>query len=208
MARYSKTVIPLRGSGAIKATLEAYGGMLAMYRDAARNAIVRDSMWQGGEYYRLTFVPLKFTNYAKRLGYHVTEAWAKRKAKFAGTMPLVFTDALTGNGLRGQVLRNSRTEARVTRSNCYAIIRMPGPAYMNATAAVYGTLRSVLPEEISRCAAVIAEALAANLEGTESRRGGAAPLRRLTNAQGEIFARSTPANKSRKAPGAGRGRAA
>lgn len=202
MPKFEKQTLALRGHGPIKAQLDVYNGMLAMYTASARNAITRDAMWQGGEYYRVTFVPLKFTNYAKKYGYHVSSKYQARKQKMFGVaIPLVFTDAASHNGLRTKVLNGAKTEARSTQSQCYALIRMPGPAYMNATEAVYKTLRSVLPEELERVARIVGEALADNLEGTASKRGGAAPLRKLTDAQATTFARSVPAQRARKAPG-------
>jgi hypothetical protein len=199
-AGIKKRVIPLRGSGPIKAQLEAYDGMLAMYEDAARNAITRDAMWQGGEYYRVTFVPLKFTNYARKLGYHASEKYVARKRRmFGAELPLVYTDQQTHNGLRSQVLGGSRSEARATRKDCYVLVRMPGPSYMNQQRTVYKVLRGVLPAEVERVAKVVGQALADNLEGTASTRGGAAPKRQLTPGQAATFSRSKTTAKPRKA---------
>ena len=194
-----KQVIPLRGSGPIRASIEAYDGMLAMFTDSARNALIRDAMWQGGEYYRAVFVPLKFTNYARKFGYTVRSKYAARKRKlFGAELPLVFSDEVTHNGLRSQVLGNSRSEARATRGKYSVLIRMPGPAYMNAQSTVYKVLRGVLPEEIQRVAVVVANTLAANLEGASSPIGGPARRQSLSEAQGATFSRSKTVAKPRR----------
>jgi hypothetical protein len=156
-------------------------------------------MWQGGEYYRTVFVPLKFTNYARKFGYHATAKYAARKRKmFGAELPLVFTDEQTHNGLRSQVLAGSRSEARVTRSKCAVLIRMPGPAYMNAQPMVYKVLRSVLPAELERVAAIVGTALAANLEGTASPADGPGKRQSLSASQEATFSRSKTVPKPRR----------
>lgn len=194
-AKYKKETVYVTGHGPVRAEIEAWDGALALFKQAARNALIRDALWQGGEYYRTVFVPLKFTNYAKKFGWHVGAAYAKRKQK-AGTPPLVWSGEL-----RKQLLEKSRSRAVAAAAKAYVDIIMPGPGYMNATQPVYKTLRSALPEEIIRVAGVVGKAMAENMEGVTSKRGGAAPLRGLSDTQKATFSRSV-APQRRAAPGA------
>ncbi len=191
-----KQIIPLRGSGPIKAQLEVWDGHLSFFSDSARNTLIRDAIWQGGEYYRTTFVPLKFTNYARKYGYHATQKYVARKRKmFGAEMPLVFTDQQTHAGLRSQVIGGARTEARVTKGVGVVLIRLPGPSYMNAQPMVYKVLRSVLPEEVERVAKIIGRAMEESLGDTVSDTRG---RRQLTPAQAATFSRSKTAQRGRK----------
>lgn len=200
MAKFSRQTVWKTGAGPIKAEIEAWGGALALFSQAARNAIIRDALWQGGEYYRAVFLPLKFSNYAKKFGYHVAARYLKRKlAKYGHDTPLVFT-----GDMQDQILSKAKTRATATASKSFVDIIQPGPGYMNATQAVYSVLRSALPSEIERMAPIVARSIADQMEGVASARGGAAPLRKLTAGQTALFSRSTY-HRAQKGPRAAPG---
>jgi hypothetical protein len=60
-------------------------GPFAKLVTAERKAIVRASLRQGGEFFKEKYIPLRFTDYAYRLGYRVTEEWKKFKRRVMGS---------------------------------------------------------------------------------------------------------------------------
>ncbi len=71
-------------------------GPFAKLMTAERKGVIQTSLRVGGEFFKLKYIPLRFTDYAYRLGYKVTDAWKKFKRRtlktgraqpFIGTTP-------------------------------------------------------------------------------------------------------------------------
>jgi hypothetical protein len=81
--------------GTIRWQIDHYNNSLALFSPVERNAILRDGMRAAGEYWLSIFFPKRFTDYAKMLGYHITEKYRIMKVKRYGeARPLILTGTL------------------------------------------------------------------------------------------------------------------
>ena len=60
-------------------------GPFAKLMTRERKAIVLASLREGGEFFKAKYIPLRFTDYAYRLGYRVTVDWKKFKKRVLNT---------------------------------------------------------------------------------------------------------------------------
>lgn len=193
----NKTIVHTSKAGPIRTVVEASEGMLSLFTQKGRNDLLRDAMWAGGMYWRSEFLPMRFTDYAKRLGYKNTPQTLTKKIKANRMLPLVWTGDLKS------MADGTKVEARASKSNAVITIRIPGPPYMNQQRMVYKILRTIPPWEIERIADNVAKALAANLSE-------AAPMVRSDNKlqklsenhvaklQRSVAPRRSPRSSSRK----------
>lgn len=78
--------------GPVRASIIHRGAALNLFQKRQANAIIRAALQDGGDYFCRVFIPLRFTNYAKKLGYRVTSEYADRKKKEGfGAIPFVRT---------------------------------------------------------------------------------------------------------------------
>lgn len=203
MAKYKpRTVVHTSQNGPVRMAVEASEGVLSLFTAKARNDLVRDAAWQAGEFWRLTFLPMRFTEYAKKLGYYVQSSTRIKKLKAGRQLPLVWT-----GDLRDMATNGSSTTARATSSKTEAVIRIPGPGYMNQQPLVYKTLRTIPTWEVERFAEVLEKALAANIEEAAPTVRSDLKKQGLSEAQQSKLSRSKHVPKSRRAPGASSRRA-
>lgn len=202
MPKFKKEVIKGVGSGPIKTEIEAWDGMLACFSKRECNAIIRDALWQGGEFWRTVFLPMRFTDYAKKLGYKVTKRWESIKNKNNASAPLVW------RGVLQRVATNqARTEARATSSNQYVQVRIPTPSYANQQPTVYKTLHTLPSWEVDRVAEVIGKAFVAIFEGAKSDIGSRSGKMSLPEGVKNTMRRSMNTPKARTSTTTNSGRA-
>ncbi len=113
------------GVGPIRAVLEAQGPALALLEQAegasGSNDVIREALQAGGDLWVNVFLPMRFTEYAKRLGYVVQPGWAMRKQKLTGqALPLVYT----GN-MREAAMQGAHADATAKKGGGTITIRIP-----------------------------------------------------------------------------------
>ncbi len=156
--------------GPIRAQILAAGGALVLFDASTRNEIIRAAMLEGGKFWMRAFLPMRFSQYAYRLGYTVSEKWSRRKLRDLGvSVPFVgFTPP--GGGRRAPTWKGTNPEKMITaalngasvRASAAAgraslTIRVPyGHAVREETTASFRTLPSW---EVARIAEVVGKAL-------------------------------------------------
>jgi len=154
----------------IRVAIEAWDFALCLFSQSERNLIVRSALYDGGEYWRTVFLPLRFSPYAKTLGYAVTKKWELKKGGPGTAIPLVWTGDLHDIAVQG-----AHVEARADASTAAIIIRIPVPRYANQQPMVYKVLRSIPAIEVERIAAIVLKSIAGNavesLHADSARRG-------------------------------------
>lgn len=142
-----------------------------------RKALINACLLEGGEYFKDTYIPMRFTDYAYRLGYRVTDRWkqekrrvlqSKRALPYIGMTPAGGGDAgamvlPTHNGEKMSVAmaRGCRVDVSGTSRGGNIIIKTPyGHAILPPLAAAFNT---VLPAEYQAVTRVVATALRAFL---------------------------------------------
>ena len=153
----------------------------------------------GGQHWIEVWLPMRFTDYARSLGYSVSERYASVKAKEKGhTLPLV----LTGK-TRDAVVDHSTFTIRNSSSKISFVVRMPLPSNIKGYIYGYSTrsqvrqmLTTIPPREIISIAKVIKSALHSELTGrlTERMTGSrqpAAGYSRQTAPKGTARSKST-----------------
>ncbi len=138
-----REVIAQFKAGGIKAVIDASGPALTWMKPRERNAMVASSLGFAGNMWLEKYLPLRFTNYAYRLGYQVSESWKKRKRRelhsnarpFIGLTPRgggTFESDVGGGRLavtNGEkmavaVVRTAKSRATRTSNNFKIIITM------------------------------------------------------------------------------------
>jgi hypothetical protein len=141
--------------GGIRGVLTAHGAALNLFSQRERNEIVRDAFEYGGNHWIWKWLPLRFTAYARTIGYHVKAATDALKSKING-------DARLPNVWSGRSRRNSlqaHADARATATTQTVTIRVP-----NQAPSVRATILTVPPKEIAAIAGAINAALVQGIE--------------------------------------------
>ncbi len=144
----AKTITVFTGGSPIRAAIRAEGAALLLFSDSDRNTVIRDAMYQGGEYWRLVYLPMRFTKYARTLGYNG-----------GNDTPLVFTGRLIDMAIPG-----AHTEARATATKARATIRIPRPDYANLNKMVHLVLSALPANEVAQVARVVGKSVSENLD--------------------------------------------
>lgn len=154
-------------NGPIRVTIEANRAALKLFAQRQANAIVRVALQDGGEYFLRVFVPLRFSNYAKKLGYRPSPGYVAKKIRQGqGDVPFV------ASGAWRDATGASRCEATATKAKGRITLRIPQPHPI--TPVTSAQFRTVLPDEIERVARQVGNTLTSLLaERTEttSRKG-------------------------------------
>lgn len=100
----------------INAVFTIKGAFEKLWNNDDRKRLVRDSLFAGGEFFRLKYMPLRFSDYVYRLGYRVTEDWKKYKrrvTKFDRAVPFI---GLTppGGGDSGSLIAKRDNDEKMT----------------------------------------------------------------------------------------------
>jgi hypothetical protein len=141
-------------TNALRAAIEFHGPKLALFTAAGRNDLVREALLAAGNLWISVFLPLRFSDYARKLGYHVTAQTQQRKAK--GRQP-----PFVNTGAMAESTGKAHVEATATKGLGKAVIRIPlGHALQPQFLAVF---RRLPPWEQVRLARVIHDTLAARL---------------------------------------------
>ncbi len=148
-------------------------GPLGSFLGPDRKAIIRASLWAGGEFFRTERIPLRFTDFAYRLGYRVTDEWKKEKRNvlqsrrafpFIGMTPPGGGDAgslkakvINAEKLATAMARGCRTDITGTSKGGNILIRTP---YGHPILAVFAQVfQTVTPDEYQEVARVVAASL-------------------------------------------------
>lgn len=164
--------------GPIRWAIEAHGAALGLFSARERNNLVRDALESGGKFYVAVFVPMNFTDYAKRKGWAVSAKYQQRKDRMVqrGQVdgpadPLVYLGIL-----REAAVKRSTVTATATANKAGIQIHIPIPPHGNGkgkygiSPIVGAVLRSIMPWEIERVGEVVEKALVAGLTGAMEQR--------------------------------------
>lgn len=142
------TTVNMSGKG-IRATITSKGTILELFSRRDQNSIVRTAMFEAGQMWRFTFLPLRFSNYAKRLGYGARSQWNELKRRRAANgsaispqpTPFVFGGVKGQAVMRDTALAGARTVATATATRCVASIKIPfGHPILPRFAEVFATI--------------------------------------------------------------------
>jgi hypothetical protein len=76
--------------GPMRVVVEAHGGALALFSPAHRAKVIKRGLRESGMMWLYKWMPLRFTKYAYKLGYYVSNKWKARKLREGGSdMPYV-----------------------------------------------------------------------------------------------------------------------
>lgn len=142
------------------------------------NAIVRSGLYQAGKEWVDIRLPLRFTDFARQLGYN-----AKVARGNSSKQPLV-----QYGRLRAFLLSHAYPEARVTSKNIQLILRLPVPSMLNhskhgvtdsgilytANRIVNNTIQTITKDELEAIAESVVQTMTAMISGsgtTVNRRG-------------------------------------
>lgn len=162
--------------GPIRAVLMAEGSALALFDARTRNTMVRLALHAGGRMWLQVFLPKRFSEYAKRLGYRVSARWAKEKLFLLGNaVPFIgFTPPGGGRQhprwkrtnpekMSVAVINGANAKATATASRAQLVFTIPyGHAVRPETS---DALRTVPTWEVQRIAEEVASHLQRVLDG-------------------------------------------
>ncbi len=148
-------------------------GPFAKFLGADRKVIIRESLWAGGEWFRTERIPMRFTDFAYRLGYRVTDEWKKEKRNvlqsrrafpFIGMTPTGGGDAgslkakrINAEKMATAMARGCRTDISGTSKGGNILIRTPyGHPILPVFAQVFQT---VTADEYQQVARIVSSAL-------------------------------------------------
>ncbi len=153
------------GPGPIRAVIELQGKALMLFRQREANDIVRAALQAGGDIWVQVFLPLRFTDYAKQLGYRIRSDYDTWKKKHLGqSVPLVGIGGLAGASDSTLVAtQNAHAEATAKGSSGVITIRIPtGHALQAKDQAVF---RQIPAHEVARIAEEVEKTLIDILNG-------------------------------------------
>lgn len=83
-------IVSDRKHGPLRVVIEAHGGALALYSKQNRSKVIKRGMREAGMMWVHKWLFLRFTRYAYKLGYYVSNKWKARKVREGGSdMPYV-----------------------------------------------------------------------------------------------------------------------
>ena len=143
-------------NGPIRVAIQAEGAALKLFTQKQQNTIIRVALEDGGAYFVKVFVPLRFSNYARLLGYHPSNRYLRTKqAEGFGNVPFV----RTGEWRTAAAGAYATATAKKTSGKIEIKIPQPHPV----TPVTSAQFRSVLPKEFERIALQVGKALVALL---------------------------------------------
>ncbi len=172
----------------INAIFELKGPFAKLASNTERKVVAQAALREGGEWFRTERIPLRFTDYAYRLGYRVTDAWKafkRRTLKTGRALPYIGTtpagggkilsiagghhDGLTVDNpekMAVAMARGCRVDISGTSKGGDILIRTPyGHPILPAMADAF---KRVVPEEYQRVAQTVAAAFNAFLASAKS----------------------------------------
>ncbi len=191
-ARYSVTgtkVVDQGAQGGIKWALEYRGKALGLFDPRERNAILAEGFRKMGLAWIAKWLPLRFTNYAYKLGYDVSEKYSRLKARIMeNPLPLIGPPGIARRrkiGRAGKLagttytygtagpadkLVNTSTGAssRSTSPGGKPRVTIKIPTGHAVAAIVSATLRSLPAHEVKDLAKVLDTSLVGMLNGSDT----------------------------------------
>lgn len=162
-----KTTVRGANGNEIRAELKAAGAALALFSPADRNRIIRDAMLNGADRFMAFWLPKRFEQYARTLGYHAGPMYeALKKRKFGHSKPLV----LDGR-LQKLVMSTAYTVSKGKGDSCYSEIRFRRGTTQSQV--VRAVLSSLAPNEVKDCSKAVGKALAVTESGDFTEQAGA-----------------------------------
>ncbi len=137
---------------------------LALFSQSEHNAIVREAMAKAVGFWLNVFLPKRFSDYAYKLGYRISQKYKKSKRgqlKGAEPTPLVYEGLLVDAALQGANAHSTATKGKPS-----AIVRIPTGGHALAPI-VTAVLRTVPNYEVTRVAETFGQALADIINNTE-----------------------------------------
>lgn len=151
---------------------------LALFSKKEHNAILSAGLAKALEFWLNTFLKKRFSEYARRLGYHVSNAYLKSKRKKlhgAEPVPLVFYGDLADAALAG-----SHATTTATKGEPKGVIRIPRGHSSGISPIVTEVLQNIPPWELERIAEVFGKSVTDYINNAET----VSPARsRLTGVQ-------------------------
>ncbi len=174
--------------GPIRAQIFAAGGALAFFDASTRNEIIRAALLEGGKFWMRAFLPMRFSQYAYRLGYTVSQKWSQRKLRDLGASVPFLGFTPPGGGRQAPTWKGTNPEKMITAALNGASVRATAAAERaSLTIRVpYGhpvredttaSFRTLPTWEVDRIAEVVGKALADQI-ADRFKAGDAKPGRR------------------------------
>jgi hypothetical protein len=167
---------------------ELKGPFAQLASNTERKVVAQSALREGGEWFRAERIPMRFTDYAYRLGYRVTEDWKKFKRRVLKTgraLPFIGTTPAGGGNIESMISgmpevynpekmavaiqRGCRVDITGTSKGGDILIRTPfgHPIRPNMAAA----FKTVSPEEYQQVARIVSAAFSEFLR-TAKMKGG------------------------------------
>jgi hypothetical protein len=162
--------------GPLRVVIEAHGGALAIFSPASRAKVIKRAFRESGMKWMHKWMPLRFTRYAYRLGYYVSNKWKARKLRDGGSdSPYVGLTPTGGgppvpnwNARNGAKMVDAVRGGRVTASgrggNEVLNIMVPYGHPIQSEKAV--KFRTIAPNEIEDMADVMSRRIANEIKGS------------------------------------------
>jgi hypothetical protein len=148
--------------GFIRAQIILHEKALRIFSQQERNAILREGMRQVGLFWANIFLPKRFTDYAKSLGYHISMKYEKAKrARFGGDAPPL----IWSGDMARAIQAGTNVVAKSTKDNPSATVKMPTGHALNADGIVQHVLQTVPQFEVKRVAEVFAKTIVGLING-------------------------------------------
>lgn len=179
-----------KNTGPIRTALRLNGMGTALFGDRSQheqNLLVRVSLMRGGNMWIKVFLPMRFTDYARKLGYRASTYWEAYKQQLLGAVvPLIGIggDYAKGKGegswppgfMRDTATKGASIKASVTSTKAVIRIKIPfGHPVQPRTANI---VTKVPPWELTRIAEDVGKALRNLLHGDFN--DGKTPFQRAT----------------------------
>ncbi len=193
------------GPGPIRATIELHGKALKLFRTKEANDIVRAALQSGGDLWVNIFLPMRFSDYAKQLGYRVNSKYAQKKQKVLGhNVPLVGIGGTAG-AADSTLVASKSAHATATAKGGGGVITIRIPTGHALQAKDQAVFRQIPAHEVKRIAEEVEKTLTDLLSGytvTTNRAG------RMTATLGGARAPAASGSRKRGAAAAGSRKAA
>ncbi len=155
-------VLAEAGQGAIRLQLVAQEKALSLFSNRERSAILKASIARAGLFWLSTYLPKRFTDYAKQLGYKITVKYEKRKLKEGGEVrPLVYSGNMANAALSGATAKGMANGDKVA-----VLLRIPQGDHQLAMV-VQRVMRTIPESEIKDLAREFGKVLAAIINNAD-----------------------------------------
>ncbi len=155
------------GPGPIRATIEVYGKSLMLFRQKEANDLVRAALQSGGDLWVNVFLPMRFSDYAKQLGYHINQGgkyYTWKKAHLIPPIPLVGIGGAAAAG-NSTLIASQKAHAEATSKGTGGVITIRIPTGHALQAKDQAVFRQIPAHEVKRIAQEVDKTLGDLLSG-------------------------------------------